>query len=223
LCSAAGREPVREWLLELSSEDRKIIGKDILVVHYEWPLGLPLVDHLRNGISGKCAAFFVIVRPACCSQFRVKRWCYCMASSRKRAPRRPKRSGPPSGGVKIGKSRNKEQEMNEHRGSSFDDVLRDEGIHDETHAAALKQVVARLLQEGMVHEGVTKPEMARRMGTSRSQLDRVLDPANVTIQLDTLLKAARAVGRRVSVTFEAVSVGKRALEEGRPPIAGRLR
>jgi len=94
--------------------------------------------------------------------------------------------------------------MNEHRGSSFDDFLREEGSYEEVHAAALKQVVSRLLQDGMAREGITKPEMARRMGTSRSQLDRVLDPGNVTIQLDTLFKAARAVGRNVRVTFEAV-------------------
>jgi len=48
--SAAGREPVRHWLLALSVEDRKIIGGDIQAVQYEWPLGRPLVDHLRNGV-----------------------------------------------------------------------------------------------------------------------------------------------------------------------------
>jgi len=95
--------------------------------------------------------------------------------------------------------------MNKHRGSDFDQFLKEEGTYEEVHAAALKQVVSRLLQEGMAREGITKPEMARRMGTSRSQLDRVLDPANVTIQLDTLFKAARAVGRSVRVSFEAVS------------------
>jgi len=45
-----GREPVRDWLLELQPEDRKVIGRDIQVVQYEWPLGRPLVDHLRGGI-----------------------------------------------------------------------------------------------------------------------------------------------------------------------------
>jgi transcriptional regulator with XRE-family HTH domain len=92
--------------------------------------------------------------------------------------------------------------MNKHRGTSFDDYLREEGVYEEVHSATIKHVVARLLEESMTREGVTKPEMARRMGTSRSQLDRVLDPGYVTIQLDTLMKAARAVGQSVKILFE---------------------
>lgn len=92
--------------------------------------------------------------------------------------------------------------MNKHRGSSFDDFLREEGIFEEVRTATLKRVVARLIKEGMQREGLTKPEMARRMGTSRSQLDRILDPEYVTIQLDTLMKAARAVGQNLKILFE---------------------
>jgi antitoxin HicB len=92
--------------------------------------------------------------------------------------------------------------MNRHRGSTFDAFLREEGVYEEVHAATLKRMVADLLAQGMQREGLTKPEMARRMGTSRSQLDRVLDPSYVTIQLDTLMKAARAVGQNVRILFE---------------------
>ena len=99
--------------------------------------------------------------------------------------------------------------MNKHRGSTFDDFLREEGVYEEVHAAALKRVVARLVEEGMAREGVSKPEMARRMGTSRSQLDRVLDPEYVTIQLDTLMKAARAVGQSVKILFEPLPRAER--------------
>jgi transcriptional regulator with XRE-family HTH domain len=99
--------------------------------------------------------------------------------------------------------------MNKHRGSSFDDFLREEGLYEEVHAATLKRIVAGLLQEGMSREGITKPEMARRMGTSRSQLDRVLDPSYVTIQLDTLMKAARAVGQNVRILFEPLPAAER--------------
>jgi hypothetical protein len=66
-------------------------------------------------------------------------------------------------------------------------------------------VIAELLEEGMARKGLSKPAMAKRMGTSRSQLDRVLDPGNVTIQLDTLIKAARAVGQEVTVLFEPIA------------------
>jgi len=92
--------------------------------------------------------------------------------------------------------------MNRHRGSSFDDFLKEENIYERVQAAAVKRVIAELLEEGMAREGLSKPAMAKRMGTSRSQLDRILDPSNVTIQLDTLIKAARAVGRDVSILFK---------------------
>jgi len=96
---------------------------------------------------------------------------------------------------------------NKHRGSSFDGFLKEENIYEEVQAAAVKCVIAELLEEGMAREGLSKPDMAKRMGTSRSQLDRVLDPANVTIQLDTLIKAARAVGRDVSQFKPAAKAG----------------
>jgi antitoxin HicB len=95
--------------------------------------------------------------------------------------------------------------MNRHRGSSFDDFLKEENIYEEVQAAAVKRVIAELLEAGMAREGLSKPQMAKRMGTSRSQLDRVLDPANVKIQLDTLIKAARAVGRDVSIQFRTAA------------------
>jgi len=89
--------------------------------------------------------------------------------------------------------------MNKHRGSGFDAFLKEERVYEEVQAAAVKRVVAELIEEGMEREGLSKPEMARRI--SRSQLDRVLDPSYVTIQLDTLIKAARAVGRDVRILF----------------------
>ena len=95
--------------------------------------------------------------------------------------------------------------MNKHRGASFDDFLKEENIYETVQAAAVKRVIAELIEEGMAREGLSKPQMAKRMGTSRSQLDRVLDPANVTIQLDTLIKAARAVGCDVNILFKPVA------------------
>lgn len=86
-----------------------------------------------------------------------------------------------------------------HRGSSFDDFLKEDGLYETVQASAVKRVVAELLEEGMIRYGLSKPMMAKRMGTSRSQLDRVLDPANAAVQLDTLIKAARAVGRELRI------------------------
>ena len=82
-------------------------------------------------------------------------------------------------------------------GSDFDDFLKDEGLYEEVTAGAIKRGLTRQITEAMKAGDISKSEMARRMNTSRSQLDRLLDPANTRIQLDTLFKAARAVGRSV--------------------------
>ncbi len=82
-------------------------------------------------------------------------------------------------------------------GSSFDDFLKEEGIYEEVTAGAVKRLLTRQITDAMKVSKISKSEMARRMKTSRSQLDRLLDPGNTKIQLDTLFKAARAVGRNV--------------------------
>lgn len=84
-------------------------------------------------------------------------------------------------------------------GSSFDDYLKEEGDYEATSAVAIKRVLAWQLEQAMAKEGLTKNEMAKRMRTSRSQLDRILDPDNDKIQLDTVFKAARVLGRGVKL------------------------
>jgi antitoxin HicB len=84
---------------------------------------------------------------------------------------------------------------NPHVGSSFDDFLQEEGIRDAAHAHAIKRVLAWQIAEAMKAQGLTKSEMAKRMNTSRAQLDRLLDPENDKVQLDTLQRAAAALGR----------------------------
>jgi antitoxin HicB len=82
-------------------------------------------------------------------------------------------------------------------GSSFNDFLKDERMDQEASAVAIKRVLAWQLETAMAKEGVTKNEMAKRMRTSRSQLERILDPDNDKIQLDTVFKAARVLGREL--------------------------
>lgn len=82
-------------------------------------------------------------------------------------------------------------------GSSFNDFLKNEGLDQEASAVAIKRVLAWQLEKAMAKEGVTKNEMAKRMRTSRSQLERILDPDNDKIQLDTVFKAARVLGREL--------------------------
>ena len=82
-------------------------------------------------------------------------------------------------------------------GSAFDDFLKEDGIYEEVTAAAIKRVIARQLDALMTSEGITKSELARRMKTSRAQLDRLLDPKNESVTLGTLTRAAHAVGRQL--------------------------
>ena len=91
---------------------------------------------------------------------------------------------------------------NPHTGSNFNDFLKQENLFEEVHAKALKRVLAEQIEDGMESANLTKMAMAEKMATSRSQLDRVLDPDNVSIQLDTLIKAARAVGKVVEIRMK---------------------
>ncbi len=84
-------------------------------------------------------------------------------------------------------------------GSRFDEFLDNEGALEATSAVAIKRVLAWQLEQAMAKQGLSKNEMARRMRTSRSQLDRILDPENDRIQLDSMFKAARVLGRSVRI------------------------
>jgi DNA-binding Xre family transcriptional regulator len=84
-------------------------------------------------------------------------------------------------------------------GSPFDDFLKEEGIYEEVSARAIKRVLARQLDALMIDQKITKAELARRMKTSRAQLDRLLDPQNESVTLATLTRAAHAVGRNLRV------------------------
>lgn len=90
---------------------------------------------------------------------------------------------------------------NPHIGSDFDDLLREDGILDEVQAVAIKRVVAHQLEQGMKAKQLTKTGMAKRMGTTRAQLDRLLDPDNPSATLASLIKAANAVGKRVKISL----------------------
>ena len=94
---------------------------------------------------------------------------------------------------------------NKHRGSRFDDFLREEKLYDEAQASALKRAISEAVEECMLQAKLSKVEMSRRMRTSRSQLDRVLDPDCTTVQLDTLIKAASAVGREIRFSLKKVA------------------
>jgi antitoxin HicB len=84
-------------------------------------------------------------------------------------------------------------------GSSFDDFLKDEGVYNEVETVAVKRVIAWQLGEAMKARRMSKLQMARRMKTSRSQLDRLLDPSHSGVTLETLARAAQVLGRHIRV------------------------
>lgn len=86
---------------------------------------------------------------------------------------------------------------NPHIGSSFESFLEEEGILEDCTAVAVKRVLARQIQREMHERGITTSAMAKAMRTSRPALDRLLDPANPSVTLDTLQRAAAAVGRKL--------------------------
>ena len=85
-----------------------------------------------------------------------------------------------------------------HMGSSIDDFLKEEGIFEEAEAQAIKEVVAWQLAQAMKKRKISKSRMATLLKTSRTQVDRLLDPKN-DITLSSLQRAAAMVGRRVSI------------------------
>src|SRR6202051_5405893 len=93
----------------------------------------------------------------------------------------------------------KNRKKMDHSGSTFDSFLEEEGIREETEAVAIKRVLAWQLEQAMQKQQKTKRAMAKQLQTSRSQLDRLLDPRNVSVTLDTITRAAKALGKRIVI------------------------
>ena len=88
---------------------------------------------------------------------------------------------------------------NQHLGSSLDDLLEETGELAEVNAVAIKRVIAWEITQKMETEHLSKTKMAELMDTSRSALDRLLDPANTSVTLHTLDNAARAIGKTLRI------------------------
>jgi hypothetical protein len=87
----------------------------------------------------------------------------------------------------------------DHSGSSFDSFLEEEGIREEVEAVAIKRVLAWQLEKAMQEQQKSKQAMAKQLHTSRSQLDRLLDPLNISVTLDTITRAASVLGKRIVI------------------------
>jgi predicted XRE-type DNA-binding protein len=192
----SGSERVREWLKSLRKDERKAIGEDIAYVQFKWPIGKPRVDHLRGPVwevrTSLTGPRMDTVRgrgPADGAAARIHQEDTADTMPISSWQRNASRGG------NVAK-------RNPRTGSRFDDFLKVEGIFEEVQAKALKRALAEQLQESMQAAKLTKVDMAKKMATSRSQLDRVLDPSNVSVQLDTLIKAARALGKEIEIKIK---------------------
>jgi DNA-binding Xre family transcriptional regulator len=86
---------------------------------------------------------------------------------------------------------------NKHAGSSFDEFLEEEGIAEEVENGAVKKLIAFQLLAALETEHISKTELAARLQTSRAALDRLLDPENDAVTLQTLKRAAAVLGKKI--------------------------
>jgi antitoxin HicB len=102
------------------------------------------------------------------------------------------------------------RKLADHSGLTFDSFLDEEGIREQVEAVAIKRVLAWQLEQAMRKQQKTKQAMARQLRTSRSQLDRLLDPQNAAVTLDTMSRAARVLGKRLIVRVADVKAKRAA-------------
>ncbi|MBW1716881.1 MAG: XRE family transcriptional regulator [Deltaproteobacteria bacterium] len=88
---------------------------------------------------------------------------------------------------------------NKHIGSNFDHFLEEEGLLEECTESAIKRVLAWQLKQEMEKNKLTKTALAKRMNTSRASLERLLDPTNESVTLQTMKKAASVLGRKLKL------------------------
>ena len=93
----------------------------------------------------------------------------------------------------------------QHVGSTFESFLEEAGIFEEVNVAAIKVVIAESLKNYMTEMDITQTEMAKKLQTSRTGLQRLLDPNNYSVTLLTLNRAATVLGKKVSMNLVTVS------------------
>jgi len=116
------------------------------------------------------------------------------------------------------------EEVHSSVGGTFEDFLDEIGIREDVYEEAAKAVIAWQLSEAVKASGMTKTALASKVGTSRSQIERVLDPTNASVSLDALEKVARAIGGRLNVEFlPGVGHMEARQNDGRPSERARKR
>ncbi len=199
--TATGRRPVREWLLSLSKEDRRVIGHGIQKVEFGWPITMPYCRPLgrglwevRSSLSGSRIARVI---------FCIKDGAMVLLHGFEKTTQKTLARHRPCDHTQTGDRRMKKRKRGyvDHS-ETFDEFLAKDGLLAETEESAIKEIIADQIKLAMDKKGLSKTAMAARMKTSRRQLDRLLDPANPSVTLATLRRAASAVGRNLRVELE---------------------
>jgi antitoxin HicB len=182
-------------LKALPADDKLVIGRDVAKVQFGWPIGLPVCRPLGDGLWGgsfEAAEPSRSAYPLRLSGRRADRsYCVLQIDAGDTGQGAGDRSSAIEGSDIMTKT------GNPHIGSSFESWLDEEGVREEVTAAAIKAVLVEKLVGEMKRKGITKVRMAEMMKTSRAQVDRLLDPNNPSATLETLMRAARAVGREL--------------------------
>lgn len=201
--SAGGAsEPVRLWLEGLSERDRRIACADVATLQFGWLAGM---SHSRS-IVPRAGLWEVrshlaangLGRVLITQQNNHLRLLHAFIKTADEVPDED---------LDLAVRRQKETDVmakkaSRHIGSSFDEFLRGQGLYEQVSSLAWKRVLAWQITEAMRQAGISKTEMAQRMKTSRTQVERLLDPDNANVLLETIQKAATVVGRRVVVDLE---------------------
>lgn len=200
--SGGASEPVRRWLEGLSEKDRRLASEDIATLQCGWPAGM---SHYRS-IAPRAGLWEVrshlaanrVGRVLVTRQSNDLRLLHAFIKTADEAPDED---------LDLAVQRQKEtgvtaKKASRHIGSSFDEFLREQGLYEQVTSLAWKRVLAWQIAEGMRQAGISKTEMAQRMKTSRTQVERLLDPDNANVLLETIQKAATVVAKRVVVDLE---------------------
>jgi antitoxin HicB len=192
-----------DWLRSLDDEDRRTIGRDLMRAQFRWPVGMPRCRSLSDGLwELRCNL----------GSNRITRLFFCFSEERLIAlPRtrqkvaedarcRARRRAEAQEGLRVGDAMTKTKKKTARSTKGFttlDQFLDEEGTREEFQAIAIKEVLAWQLEKAMKSEGLSRARMAERMGTSRSQIGRLLDPHDGNVTIATLQRAAAMLGRKV--------------------------
>ena len=191
--TAAGTEPARQWLKGLDEVERQVIGSDLHRAQWRWPVGMPLCRPMGNGLWE--------IRTDLPTK-RIARVLLCLYREHLVVLHGFIKKTRATPDEELATARKRQKELGamskKNMGTSIDDFLKEEGIFEEAQAQAIKEVVAWQLAEAMKKRKISKNKMATLLKTSRTQIDRILDPKN-DITLGSLQRAAAIVGRRVMI------------------------